>query len=41
MSSYEAMEAYLRENVATIDDCYVVPISSNPRDSLYLKDDVV
>ena len=41
MSSYEAMEAYLRENFLIIDYCYVGPISSKSRDAFYPKNDVV
>ena len=41
MSSYEAMEAYLRDNFLTIDYCYVGPISNNLGDAFYPKDDAV
>jgi hypothetical protein len=41
MSSLEIMKAYLRENVSTIEDCYVGPQCNKPRDAFSLKDDVL
>jgi hypothetical protein len=40
-SSHEVMEAYLRENVPTIEDFYVGPLCNKPRDPFSPKDDVV
>lgn len=40
-SSHDVMEAYLRENVPTIEDYYVGPLCSRPKDDFSSKEDIV
>ena len=39
--AHEDMEAYLRENVPTINDCYIGPLCNKPIDVFYLRDNVI